>query len=97
LMFGDIGVCVELHLDWWANERATPLWVEVQGRDFKNPGQVRDLLRDYETVNPPRLVCPDQGTLIVPLELPFGVERDVVVNRLVSQLREVAHKLNPPS
>lgn len=86
------GWIVLLHVNFrhWGRLRATPLWLSLHNHDQRSLDALAPLL----LTQPPRLLTGD-GTPCIPIELPAGVDRDQVLNRILSQLREI-HDLLPP-
>lgn len=79
--------------DLWAKYRETPLWLGVQGCDWRFSPLAEKLLSSLKNEDPPRLMRVGEW-LSIPLTLPTGVERDRVMKSLVSQIKDVAHLLN---
>jgi hypothetical protein len=75
----------------WANDRATPLWLDIRGGAVNNI-EVLQALAPLRHEDPPRLIETD-GRLLVPIFLPEGVERDDVRADLDDQLRRVHNLL----
>jgi hypothetical protein len=87
-------LCLPYFSAWkWRAQRATPLWFSVYGPNYAFPPQAWDRLRPLELETPPRLLR-DGDELTVPLMLPLGVEREVVLRSLVEQVREIAGLLD---
>lgn len=81
------GACLCLHYTAWASYRETPIWLELADRqddwDVLPLKKVRRRLRDQIV----------DGTNFVPIHLPTGVELDDVVESVVDQLHDLAHRL----
>ena len=96
------GTGVLLHFDlrkWWQFE-STPLWLRIDGLEWKNWQSSRDLLVQLEHEEPPRLWIDDNRgdpRPVIPLYLKTGVEKDQVVEHLVDQVRHVHDLLCKPS
>lgn len=80
----------------WSKYRETPLWLNLQGKDWKFSPSVRQYLSALEMEEPPRLLRHGDW-FAVPLYLPTGVERGEVIESLLAQVREVAGYLKPHS
>ena len=82
--------CLCLHYEAWSRYRETPVWLVL----YDNPGwegvlplkKVRKRLRN-------EIVVETNGTAFVPIHLPTGVEIDHVVDSVVDQLRNIAHRI----
>lgn len=87
------GAFLHISFDHWAVRRETPFWLWVKdiidGQWAVTP-RIRERLNKLELEVPPRLLddpywhCP-----LIPLFPPFGVEREAVVNCLVSQVADI--------
>ena len=67
---------------------ATPLWLSFEGRGRLE--EVREALKSWIRSNPPR--CFEEGSrVVVPIDLPTGVEYGTVLNSVVEQLASVAN------
>ncbi len=83
----------------WRDRRLTPLWLtlyDVREGKWKFGAEAKARLSSLELEDPPRLLqCNDE--VAVPLTLPTGVERAVVVELLLGQMREVIGLLSAPA
>ncbi len=83
----------------WAAIRDTPLWLTLWGWDQGWPEtkpleEVRANLEPVRLSDPPGLV--DRGDrLLVPIQLPVGVEQDAVLEGVVHQLVRIAQLIGP--
>ncbi len=86
------GVGIFLYVDTlrWSTLRATPFWLRVAGKDWKNAERERELLRPLEYDTPPRLLR-DQywDHPLVPLFPPLGAERVQVLEGLLAQVEQI--------
>lgn len=75
-----------LHVNFqrWGRERSTPLWLRLW---FSDTGPI-SALDSISHLGPSRLITTGGRTLL-PLDLPTGVDRDAVLDRILTQLREV--------
>ena len=84
------GACLCLHYTAWSKYRETPIWLELADKEkgwrVLRLKKVRKRLRDDIVVGP-------DGTDFVPIYLPTGVELDQVVDAIVDQLSELAHRI----
>lgn len=84
----------------WAQHRDTPLWLEFsEWRDDKCPTvtftEVRHRLAPLQKEFPPEII--DKGhRLLVPINLPVGVEYDAVLNAVVKRLEDIARLIGSP-
>ena len=77
----------------WARRRDTPLWLNFSNRDDGHPKvKLAEVRRKLETLlreEPPGII--DRGTnLLVPINLPLGVEYDTVLDAVVKRLEKIA-------
>ena len=74
-----------IHLELWKRHGTTPLWLIVH-----KPGSltVDEARRRLES-----LLADVDGTPSVPIKLPVGVEEDKVLEDVVRQLEEIAHRI----
>ena len=83
----------------WAAIRDTPLWLTLWGWDqgwseTKPLKEIRANLEPVRLSDPPGLV--DRGDcLLVPIQLPVGVEQDAVLEGIVDQLVRIAQLIGP--
>lgn len=84
------GACLCMHYTAWAQYGETPIWLELADReddwDVLPLKKVRKRLRDD-------IVDGTDGTAFVPIYPPAGVELDQVVDSVVGQLRDLAHRI----
>lgn len=81
------GACLCLHYTAWSRHRETPLWLELDEWEGTLPlEEVRKRLGNA-------IVVGTDGTYLVPIDLPTGVERDQVVDSVLAELRELAHRI----
>jgi hypothetical protein len=83
---------LQVNLGLWATKRDTPLWLRLQGSDWKYSSELRDKLQFLEHKTPSRLFQ-DGDWFAIPLYLPTGVEKSDVVEGLLAQIREIAEKI----
>ena len=74
----------------WASTAPTPLWLWFQDKDLQERTR-----RALEPLRHPPKLFEDGNDLVVPVELPVGVESDAVVAAVVKQLQDVAHLIRP--
>jgi hypothetical protein len=81
-------LCV--HYTAWSRHEETPIWLEFADAEKRwnvlPLKKVRKRLRDD-------MVSLGDGTHLVPIHLPTGVEIDHVVDSVVDQLRNIAHRI----
>jgi hypothetical protein len=86
-------LCSVRRLAMGNRERETPLWLSVQNSDWKLTPEVEDTLSPLKRHDPPRAIRAEEYGIVIPLDLPLGVERDAVITAILVQLREVASLL----
>jgi hypothetical protein len=69
----------------WARH-GWPIWLMVQGKDWKASAAVNEALRPLGAETPPRLFVTQWGAF-VPILLPTRVERDGVLGAMLAQVR----------
>ncbi len=92
---GNFGLAIQLNFDNWSRLGETPLWLRVksvEGTKWLNSPVVLERLSSLRDKVPPRLVQVDEGTW-VPLFLPLDVEKEAVVQDIVSQIKEICNLL----
>ena len=84
-----------IEFDLWAQYRETPLWLTVEpyGSGTKRAEVFRKLEGLLEE-EPPGIINDDYH-LIVPIQLPVGVEQTAVVNAVVRRLKYIAGLIDP--
>ena len=84
------GACLCVHYTAWSQHGETPIWLEFadaeDGWNVLPLEKVRKRLRE-------QIVAETDETVFVPIHLPTGVELDQVVDSVVDQLRDLAHRL----
>lgn len=84
------GACLCVHYTAWSRHGETPIWLQFDdtedGWDVLPLKKVRKRLRE-------QIVEGTDGTMFVPIHLPAGVELDRVVDSVVDQLRDIAHRI----
>ncbi len=97
---GDFFCTLKFDNERWSKFRNTPLWLEVYGKSWKPVEErlrVRRALASLELAIPSRLLVDDifvDQLPVIPLVIPLGVVRDVVVESLLNELREIHRLLN---
>lgn len=81
-LFGIVNWCIEYNGVHWTDFQTTPIWLSVHSTSHP-----------IERLNPLRAEIPsrlfeDKGRIIIPLKLPLGVERDVILKSLVQQIED---------
>lgn len=88
---GPFGCMLQVNSSLWSRLRETPIWFSIQNRDevkWAYSPQAKERLFLLESENPPRLLQ-EGDELLVPLFMPTGCERDIVVRALLVQLEEI--------
>ncbi len=75
-----------ISVDDWAQHEVTPLWLRFLSNETS-----RKALEPLRRSNPPELFVVGSRRLVVPVELPLGVEYDEVLDAVVERLREIAN------
>lgn len=89
MFLSGFGCILQVNFDYWARKRSTPIWLSVRDPQWKPTQAVKDALAVLEVEDPPRIIHTDTD-LLIPLRLPLGVERPVVLSELIAQIRDVA-------
>ena len=89
MMLCGYGCQLSVNPEHWAHRRSTPIWLSISDREWKLTQAVMEVLAPLEHEDPPRIIH-SENLLLVPLRLPIGVERPVVVESLFAQVREIA-------
>jgi hypothetical protein len=85
---GDFDCLLKFDAKLWGSQRETPLWFRVYFTALAH-----ERLSKLERKDPPQLLRLG-NELFIPLQLPIGVERNEVVDSLVTQIEEIAAYLN---
>ncbi len=91
---GNVFASLRIAYWYWAQTRDTPVWVVIYGTNWQagKLGECRGCLSDYERTVPTRLIV-ERERLIIPIDLPLGVEREHVLLAVVNQLAAIANRL----
>lgn len=94
LLLAGAGVWFGFGFRNWARHRETPLWLNFSNRTAGRPKvRLTEVRRKLETLlreDPPGII--DRGTnLLVPINLPLGVEYDTVLDAVVKRIEYIAH------
>ncbi|HET7480146.1 MAG TPA: hypothetical protein VFJ72_11585 [Rubrobacteraceae bacterium] len=81
---------LQFNADLWGRLRATPLWLRID--HLQSKPWMKDALASLEREQPPRLI-PGDRDLLVPINLPTGIEKQEVVSAVFKQMKEVAELL----
>jgi hypothetical protein len=74
----------------WAALGRTPIWLRFAPDAWGRAAELRGHLRGWAAADPPRAYLDDEDRSVrLPLFLPCGVEKDVVIATVVRQLREI--------
>jgi len=73
----------------WAKHGISPLWARFSPNDWGRADMVQHALRSFEVHEPPLVYRADDGWLQVPIVIATGVEKSVVVEAAVDQLRQI--------
>lgn len=84
--------CLQFNASLWSTKRETPLWLSIKGGDWKFSQSAKKCLSKLELKEPSCLLEINEE-LFIPLYLPIEVERDEVINNLISQIKEIAEYL----
>lgn len=83
------GCLLHFNAAHWARIRETPVWLRVTDSQWQVTRPLKAALPSLELEQPRRLIV-SANELLVPPQLPFGVEKDQVDGAVLAQLREVA-------
>jgi hypothetical protein len=90
---GEFGVMIQINAEYWSTIRETPIWLDIKnippqgGYWFYSP-QAHERLAALEREFPPRLIR-KADSLLIPIQLPFEVERTEVMRLLLQQVNDV--------
>lgn len=90
MSFKGHGGLIAYHSGWWARIYPTPLWLRIFGPDAAAMAGIRGALASWMASQPPRAFVAPDGAVLIPLLLPTGSERHVVLGQLVDQVRTVS-------
>ena len=89
------GAAFGIDYTMWATLRDTPLWLKFYGwKNYKPLEEVWANLASFRRREPPELFKVS-GELVMPIELPLGLERDAVLGRIVGRLEDIACQIDP--
>ena len=89
------GAAFGIEFNNWATLRDTPLWLTFYGwKDFRPLEEVWVNLASLRKSNPPKLFKAG-GKQVMPIELPLGLDRDTVLNKIVERLTRIALQIDP--
>jgi len=76
----------------WEDYALTPVWLNIFGRDWKSYEPVFDRFQDLILNEPPKAFQVD-NTILIPIYLTTGVDREVVMQDLIDQVVRVGDLL----
>lgn len=92
----EFGWALQVNFRHWSSLRETPIWLDVQNRppqgSWEYSPEARDRLGALEREFPSRLIR-SSNSLYIPLRVPFGVEKNKVVDAVFNQLLEINNLL----
>jgi len=83
-----------VNLELWASRRETPFWLKIKGKDWHYAPEIKAALQYLEREAPSRLFRDDEW-LTIPLYAKTGVEKSVILESILAQIREIAEKIKP--
>jgi len=92
LKLGRFGMWLGVEAESWARWGASPVWCYFSRGTFGKANLVRELLHGWNGRSLQRAYEEDDGSVIVPIILKNGVEKEEITKSAVEQLR-VLHKL----
>lgn len=78
--------CIEFNQTYWASFAPTPIWLTLY---FKSQTQAKEKFNSLREKSPNKIYL-DKHSILIPLELALGVEREDVLKHLVRQIEEVS-------
>ena len=98
MLLAGTGIWFGYWFDPWAKHRDTPLWVEFSEWDDENwptvkLTEVRRKLAPLQQEDSPGIID-QRKSLLVPIDLPLGVEYDTVLDAVVKRLEEIARLID---
>lgn len=88
IKIGNTGAYLSFDAKNWAHIRNAPLWLTIYGVEWKDKKLSRNALSSYESGEPARAIVVEDEFLIS-LQLPVGAEKDVVVESIAHQIKDV--------
>ena len=74
----------------WARHGRSPLWLRFDANSWGRANELRDVLRGWAAADPPRAYVDDTDRGVrVPLVVPAGAEKPMVVSKILAQLRDL--------
>jgi hypothetical protein len=95
--FPTAGCWLGLDHQMWSAHGRSALWIHFSKGDWGRAERLHESLHAWLTADPPRAYA-EAGEIQIPLLLPFGVEKERVVQDAVRQLRDLKKMLSglPP-
>ena len=88
----NFGLSLQINSNWWAQLRETPLWLTIQDREqggkWTLSKRAKEKLVSLELEQPARLFFVN-SIAVIPIYLPFGVERGEVMASILGQVNEI--------
>jgi len=87
---------VQMNCRFWAKYRPTPIWLSIHDTIARDAPRAASPLPRYFVAllgGPRPKAFNDGGTILIPIELPTGAERHLVIDSAVTQIQGVAHLL----
>ncbi len=92
------GAAFGIEYDKWATLRDTPLWLTFYDwkdiNKFKPLKEVWEKLESFRQSDPPEIFKVG-NELVMPIELPLGLEHDTVLDKIFRSLKDIANKIDP--
>jgi len=92
LILEEHGCFLQFEPNHWGKLRPTPLWLSVKDKNWKLTPSVSAALAQLESTDPAGVIK-EEYEMLVPLDLPLGMEQARVVEALVGQIRKIAELL----
>ena len=92
MRIGGVGAFLMFDTKRWSELCVSPLWLRIEGWDFKDKTLPREALSDYLVGDLPRAIL-HRDEFLIPIRVRLGVEKDAVVEHAVRQLSEVYARL----
>jgi hypothetical protein len=84
---------LQVSFSLWGRQRPTPMWLLINDNKVKeNQLELASALSPLDSASPSRLLD-DNGSPLIPIDLPVNGDRDAVFGAISSQVRDVARYL----
>jgi hypothetical protein len=89
LRLSEFGCCLQYNADYWSRIRETPIWLTIKDKNWKHSHSFKEALLDAKGQDN-IVLLEHENKILVPLTVRCGVERQVVLEELLSQMRRAS-------